>query len=340
MRNRFKLLIHESNGQQFENLFVKIMNYYMTGFRPVKAHGNIGDRGNDGWCSESGVYYQVYAPEHLPKNNEDAIKKMEADFAKLLSYWEPISKVNEYYFVINDKYHGVSPHLSLMIKRLKDRHNLINADVVLSQDLENRFFSLPIDIQQTLIGSQATTEQKTIHQYLIDEIASKMYLSYWPSVSENLIANSIESLVLDGFSEAIMLIFKTNMPNTNPELENSIINLSQHAEVLVEHFTKSPYANLSEDNKWWRRDMSWKKVWFDDQDEYTNTYDLYDNWRRQLYDIHANLVFSLNTFADQVRKHVYPQYFMGQSFTIVDSLGTYNGMEGYEAIPTSLRVIN
>ncbi len=340
MRTRFKLLVHESNGQQYENFFVKIMSYSIAGFKPVKAHGNIGDRGNDGWCSDSGVYYQVYAPENLPKNNEDAIKKMEGDFEKLINYWDQISKVNEYYFVINDKYQGISPHLSLMIKRLQDKHQLRSTGVILSQDLENRFFSLPSDIQNTLIGSQSSAPQKTIHQHLIDEISSKMYLSHWPLISDNLIANAIENSIIDGFSEAIMLVFKTNMPRTNIELEESIDNLMKHTEILVDHFTKSPYATLSDDNKWWCRDMSWKKVWINDQDEYHRKYDLYDNWRRQLYDIHSNVVFSLNLFAEQVREHVYPQYFMGQSFTIVDSLGTYNSMQGYEAIPTSLRVVN
>lgn len=105
--------------------------------------------------------------------------------------------------------------------------------------------------------------KKTTHQHLIDEISSKMYLSHWPLISENLIAN-----------------------------------LMKHTEILVDHFTNYPYATLSDDNKWWRRDMSWKKVWFNDQDEYHRKYDLYDNWRRQLYDIHSNVVFSLNLFAE------------------------------------------
>lgn len=31
--------------------------------------------------------------------------------------------------------------------------------------------------------------------------------------------------------------------------------------------------------------MSWTKVWFEDQDEYANTDEAYENWRRKLYDI-------------------------------------------------------
>lgn len=43
-RNMFRLQIHESNGQKFEDLFTKIMGYMEPDFRAVKPHGNIGDR--------------------------------------------------------------------------------------------------------------------------------------------------------------------------------------------------------------------------------------------------------------------------------------------------------
>lgn len=36
-------------------------------FQPVKAYGNIGDRKNDGFVSQTGIYYQVYAPRDVNK---------------------------------------------------------------------------------------------------------------------------------------------------------------------------------------------------------------------------------------------------------------------------------
>lgn len=341
MRNRFRLLVHESNGQKYEDLFVKVMGYADASFKPVKAHGNIGDRGNDGWCANGGKYFQVYAPEDLPSNDAASIKKMESDFEKLFSYWNVISPVQQYIFVVNDKYKGVSPHIYKAISDLKVRHHLNDATIFLASNLESLLFSQSPDVINSVLGGRSFgNNQKSIYEHLVDELTRKMYLQFWPAISENLIANSIESTVVDGFSEASMVVFKTVMPNTIPSLESSVKNLVDRADALCAHFTESEYAYLSEDLKWWRRDMRWKKVWMDNRDEYHRKYELYDNWRRQLYALHCNFVHALNIFSSEVRSHINANYFMGQQFTVVDSLGTYNGLRGYEAIPSGYRDIN
>jgi len=308
-------------------------------FKPVKPHGNIGDRGNDGWCADNGTYYQVYAPEDLPNNNDSAIAKMKADFKKLKDYWDKISPLRQYYFVINDKYRGASPHIYNAIKDIEKEFELERADVVLSHQLENQLFSLSQDVIQSIIGSFETAHQeKSIHQHLVDEITEKMYLRSWPQISDNLIANSIPEKVIDGFNDVAMTIFKTVMPNTLPSLERSIHELAERTEALVRHFTASPYAFLTERNVWCR-DMRWKSDWINDQDEYNRRYQLHDDWRKNLYDIHWNLVHALNLFAAEVRAHINDKYFMRQQFTLVDSMGTYNGLDGYEAIPSNYRSV-
>jgi hypothetical protein len=140
MRNRFKLLVHESIGQGYEDLFVKIMTYADNSFKPVKAHGNIGDRGNDGWSSINGRYYQSYAPEDLPSNTDSAIKKLKNDFSKLEEYWGSISAVREFIFVVNDKFKGVSPHISKTLEEIKVEHSLSHVEVMLASDLERELF--------------------------------------------------------------------------------------------------------------------------------------------------------------------------------------------------------
>jgi len=335
MRYRFRLLVHESTGQKYEDLFVKVMGYADVSFRPVKAHGNIGDRGNDGWCASGGKYFQVYAPEHLPSNDAASIRKMESDFQKLDSYWSVIATIQQYIFVVNDKYKGVSPHIYKAISDLKARHNLNDATIFLASDLERLLFAQNPDVINSVLGGNSFGgTNKSIYEHLVDEITRKMYLKFWPVISENLIANSIESDVVDGFSEASMVVFKTVLPNTIPSLESSVKNLVDRADALRSHFTDSGFAYLSEDLKWWRRDMRWKKVRIDNQDEYHRKYDLYDNWRRELYTLHCNFVCALNLFSLEVRNHIDANYFMGQQFTVVDSMGTYNGLRGYEAIPS------
>lgn len=157
MRTVFKLLVHESEGQKYEDLFVKIMSYSDPGFKPVKAYGSIGDRGNDGWVANNGRYYQSYAPETLPSNTKNALRKLNDDFEKLKIFWDPISSVREFYFVINDKFKGVSPHIYEAVEQLKLMHGLDTAEVFLASQLESKLFVLSNDqIKQVLNSFEST----------------------------------------------------------------------------------------------------------------------------------------------------------------------------------------
>ena len=335
MRTKFQLLVYKSNAQAYEDLFVNIMKQADLNFKSVKPHGNIGDRGNDGWCSERGIYYQVYAPESLPSNSSQSLKKLHDDFQKLKNYWDSISPLKEFYFVVNDKFNGAPPHLYHAVAQIKKDYNLSKAEVFLSHQLENKLFDLSDDIVVSIVGGAPVDVDSNMkfYQYVVDSITNNMYLEHWITISDNLFANSIESVVIDGFNRITMNMFKTVMPNVNQELEASITELMNRVQHLVDHFTESQYA--SNFGEFWKRDMSWKKTWIEDQDEYLRIYKQYEDWHRELCAIHHNLVHALNLFSAQVRSYVYPNYFMGQQFTIVDSIGASNNLQGYEAIPTT-----
>ena len=152
LKEHFKLKIYQSNGNQYEELFNDVMKIAVNGFQSVKPHGNIGDRGNDGWVKATGVYYQVYAPEELFKNNGEAIKKVKEDFKKLKDYWESISPIRSFYFVLNDKFNGVSPHIHKVLQDLKEENNLENTGVFSVTELERYLFRLPQDSICSLLG--------------------------------------------------------------------------------------------------------------------------------------------------------------------------------------------
>ena len=98
---RFELLLHRAIGQAYEDIFVQVMAQRYPEFRPVKPQGQLGDRGNDGYSSSRGVYYQVFAPEaenHLTPSS--AVKKLGTDFKKLREYWDTLAPIKEYHFVL------------------------------------------------------------------------------------------------------------------------------------------------------------------------------------------------------------------------------------------------
>lgn len=151
-RNMFRLRVHESDGQAYEDLFVRIMGYAKPRFKPVRAHGKIGDRKNDGYESKSGSYYQVYAPEDIRKNQGDALKKLRRDFKGLKAFWDGIYRIRRYFFVINDKYQGVSPNIEKELASIGVKHQLEECDVLLAKDLEDILFSLADDLIISIVG--------------------------------------------------------------------------------------------------------------------------------------------------------------------------------------------
>ena len=121
-RLKFQNELLKSDGQKFQDLFVKIMQKSYKDFRPVKPHGNVGDRKNDGFDKIRGAYYQVYAPENIDMKITNAVSKLKEDFEGLKSFWDSIYPIKEFYFTVNDKYKGLYPAIYYALAELK-KHN-------------------------------------------------------------------------------------------------------------------------------------------------------------------------------------------------------------------------
>lgn len=154
----FENKIQRSDGNAFEDLFTQVMNYAEPEFEQIKPWGNIGDRKNDGFIRSKGVFYQVFAPENITKSYPDAITKLEKDFAGLVSQWNP---VNEFYFVVNDKYKGVHADANQIIAKLVKDNSLINGKILTAKDLERIVFDLPDDLIISIVGFLPDWEQIT-----------------------------------------------------------------------------------------------------------------------------------------------------------------------------------
>lgn len=145
----FQNKIYQSDGQNFEDLFCKIMAYFNPNFRKIKPYGNIGDRKNDAYIENIGVYYQVYAPENIVCSYPAIIKKIKTDFLGLIEHWK---NINEFYFVLNDKYKGVNADAEMILSNLKIDYNLKNSGFICANNLEQILFELSDDKISTIIG--------------------------------------------------------------------------------------------------------------------------------------------------------------------------------------------
>ena len=308
------------------------MGYINPDFTQIDPSGRNGDQGNDGYIKDKGIYYQVYAPKNVEKGK--TIKKMKEDFNKLYTHWNNRCPIKEFYFVINDKYTRYDRHIDEAIDEI-GRTYQIKTGIIDSKKLEHKFFTLDEDIIDFILGNiEQKNSENDFFGKLVDEITENMRLKDWERTSSNLIANSIEYSVLEGFSDTSMLISTTEFKNTIPSLERSINYLVEKIDALVSHFRDSKFTCLA-DNKIFRRDMSWRSKQVYTKDEYDIIYDKYEEWRKTLFMLHNDLAYALNLFSDEVRNHINPNYLDRKKFYIYDDLGNYNNLISciFEPIP-------
>ncbi|MDB5348543.1 MAG: hypothetical protein JWP89_6920 [Schlesneria sp.] len=151
-RNMFRLLVHRSDGQAYEDLFVAVMRLSDPEFESVRPYGNVGDRKNDGFNAKAGTYFQVYAPQEYVGSEKAALEKLETDLAGLVAFWNPIFPVKEFCFVLNDKYRSIGPPLRALMEQLKAKYGLSKASIFLAQHLEQATFKLKDDEIISIVG--------------------------------------------------------------------------------------------------------------------------------------------------------------------------------------------
>ncbi|GHT37176.1 hypothetical protein FACS189435_1620 [Bacteroidia bacterium] len=128
------------------------MRCHNPNFRQVKPQGQYGDRKNDGFDNTTGTYYQVYAPEDIKIREKETIDKLVADFAGLYSYWQAITPIRFFFYVVNDKYKGAYPSLYAELQKIRGQYADVTVIPFLSKDLEDIFLGLDEDSVTDIIG--------------------------------------------------------------------------------------------------------------------------------------------------------------------------------------------
>ncbi len=215
----FQLKIYQKDGYEFQNFFTKIMNKYDSEFTTIKTQGNLGDRKNDGYIPSKGIYYQVYAPEKI--DAKEAMEKIENDLDGLMSYWDDLCKINEYNFVMNDKYKGAYPTINAKVLEMGKKYN-ITTKLLLASQLESIFFQLKDEDIIEILGNIISVPMCNLSFLsLNDVIEGIMKLSF----------NSNESLITPAEMDE-----KIRFNNLNKEVSNILNQHSIYTGQLEEYF--------------------------------------------------------------------------------------------------------
>ena len=169
-----------SDGQAYEDLFARIMEKKNPNFRRIKPQGPIGDKKNDGFDKTTGTYYQVFAPEDLKKSEGKAVTKLIEDFKGLIDFWEAVSPVKAFFYVLNDKYKGAYPTIEAELAQLESNYS-IRCEPFLNKDLENTFLALNDQQMIDVIGIIPITailpdvllsDMRKVVEYLLEKPAN------------------------------------------------------------------------------------------------------------------------------------------------------------------------
>jgi len=238
---QFNLMIHEKNGTEFQRFFERIMDKAYDDFKIIRPYGKLGDSGNDGYRKSCGVYYQAYSPNEPQIQQAKAASKLREDFQKLKDVWDVISKINEYYFVFNDKYKGSTIPVEKAISDLEKKNPSIKFDTFLAKQLEEVFFTLTETDMEDLGFSVSHTE------------AAKSAIKYLKNVETELdrenhsFASSMLEIIYDIIvmldDDKLYLEYEILKGRCLQELEN-IKEAKLHYENIAAKFSNDPRAFL------------------------------------------------------------------------------------------------
>lgn len=262
----FQKQIHEADGQKFEDIFNKIMRYFNLNFQSIKPCGNIGDRKNDGYIKTTGIYYQVFSPEDITKSYPAVITKIETDFNGLQEHW---NFINEFHFVLNDKYKGVNPDSEKLIEKIKIDNSLNKSSILTPKDLENYLFTLTDDEIISIVGYFPDPCNLSVLNYsILNEVVEHLQNIPLNNYSENItVPDWTEKIKFNALYE------KDKDDNYIPSrasisLESGILQLSEldnylknNSEFLAEEIQKKlqkTYKELS--NQYFGIELFWEIV--------------------------------------------------------------------------------
>jgi len=231
----FRIKLHESNGQSFQDVFNQLMSFVYDSYVAVTPWGKLGDRGNDGYVATEQRYFQLFSPvtTFKPADILTACKKAETDFGKLLA---ANTNLKRYHFVLNDKFRGLPEPLTPVHDAILANHpQLDQCYPIGAQHLFARFIALPVNAQESIIGGVPST------------VPTNLDLSNLGNLLNDL-ANNADELVIGGIKPPASFEVKAVFNGLSDDAKEALLRYARKSHV-VDKF-------LDARDVWWRQTVA------------------------------------------------------------------------------------
>jgi hypothetical protein len=231
----FKLKLHESTGQSFQDVFNQLMSFVYESYVPVAPWGKLGDRGNDGYVSTEQRYFQLYSPTSpfKPTDIVTACKKASTDFGKLIA---AKTALRRYHFVLNDKFNGLPQPLAAEHDLILANHNQLDECYPIgAHQLSKNFIKLSPNQQESIIGGVPSNAPTNLDLSSLGDLLVEL-------------ANSKDSLTLGGVKPPAAFDAKAIFNGFSDDAREALLNYARRSH-LVDKF-------LDARDSWWRQTVA------------------------------------------------------------------------------------
>jgi len=203
-------------------------------FRPMQPYGNVGDRKNDGYIPESGLYFQLYSPSDPAFKLATAAKKAQEDFKGLRDHWQKQCPIKEFRFGFNDEYDGSVVPVENALLAISKKYG-VKTSPFLACHLEDEVLQLPIqEIEEILnflildvedIGDADFNALREVVQHVMDSDAADL---------------TTAKLISPDFNE------KIQFNGLSPEIADLLRVAGRQTDAVVSYFSRRSATHIQD----------------------------------------------------------------------------------------------
>jgi hypothetical protein len=181
------------------------------------------------------------------------------------------------------------------------------------------------------LAAKVLTPEMIVYANIIDKLNTHLRLDTFNWFIGNAVNNIVHRDFVDALEFVEERLLAIDWPNTNIELEKSIIDLMESFANYLNQFLK--YSITSEpDYEFYREDKNYKRIF--PNPNYGIISERNMLWAKKNFFLLSTFVYYLNEFVKKIRTEINPLFHLERGkFLIIDQYGMYNGGNSYLMLP-------